>query len=149
MFQNVIPAQAGDKIDDIFPVEVCEHITSAAEKFSQGVEKVSMEWEMKPNLEMVVIMNTAPARDFNEKIIGYVTTIQDVTELKKLDQQKSQFVSMVAHELKAPLAAISGYLETMQGKLLGNDITTYEKMIDRSFERLKALVELIKRFIKH
>jgi signal transduction histidine kinase len=72
-----------------------------------------------------------------------VTTIQDVTLLKRLDMQKSQFVSMVAHELKAPVAAVSGYLETMHDQLLGEHIGSYEKMIHRSRERLQALIDLV------
>ena len=98
---------------------------------------------MKPNLELVVNMKTAPVRDSAGGIIGFVSTMQDVTQLKRLDAQKSQFVSMVAHELKAPVAAVTGYLETMHGKLLGDDLSKYEKMIDRSRERLQALIDLV------
>jgi two-component system, OmpR family, phosphate regulon sensor histidine kinase PhoR len=134
---------AGTRIDDIFPKEVTDVIRDAAAKAPLGVELVSREWEMKPDLELVVSMKTVPLRDRDEAVIGFVSTLQDVTELKKLDMQKSQFVSMVAHELKAPLAAISGYLETMQGKLLGDDMAKYETMIDRSNLRLRSMIDLI------
>jgi signal transduction histidine kinase len=50
---------------------------------------------------------------------------------------------MVAHELKAPVAAVSGYLETMDDQMLGTDIGSYEKMIRRSKERLQALIDLV------
>jgi PAS domain S-box-containing protein len=133
----------GTKIDDILPQEVVEQIHNAAVKAGEGVESVSREWEMKPGAELVVMMNTAPVKDASGMVIGFVTTMQDVTELKRLDMQKSQFVSMVAHELKAPLAAISGYLDTMDAKLLGNDLEKYLTMIGRSRERLRALIDLI------
>lgn len=143
LFQLSSSIGYGSRIDEIFPPEVVDLIREAATKAESGVELVSREWEMKPDLELVVTIKTAPVRDPSEGIIGFVTTIQDVTELKKLDTQKSQFVSMVAHELKAPLAAISGYLETMGLKLLGADLEKYETMIARSRERLGALVDLI------
>ncbi|MBN1447072.1 MAG: response regulator [Bacteroidetes bacterium] len=135
--------KAGDKISDILPIEVIELIEEAKEKTQHGIELVSHEWEMKPDLELVVQMKTAPVKDAEGQILGYVTTIQDVTQLKRLDMQKSQFVSMVAHELKAPVAAVSGYLETMHEQLLGEDIGSYEKMIRRSRERLQALIDLV------
>ncbi len=133
----------GTRMDDLFPPEVIEHIHDAKASTAAGVELVSREWEMKPDTELVVSMKTAPVRDASGAAIGYVTTIQDVTELKRLDMQKSQFVSMVAHELKAPLAAISGYLDTMDARLLGNELEKYLVMIGRSRERLKALIDLI------
>ncbi len=135
--------KAGDKITDILPREVIELIEEAQEKTRQGIEVVSHEWEMKPNLELVVSMKTAPVRDAAGEMLGFVSTIQDVTQLKRLDAQKSQFVSMVAHELKAPVAAVSGYLENMHARVLGDDIAQYEKMISRSRERLQALIDLV------
>ena len=135
--------RAGDKIADILPSEVCELIDEAKTKLQEGIELVSHEWEMRPALELVVVMKTAPVRDAGGGIIGFVTTLQDVTQLKRLDMQKSQFVSMVAHELKAPVAAVSGYLETMNDRMLGDDIEAYAKMIGRSRERLQALIDLV------
>jgi len=135
--------KAGDKITDILPIEVIDLIHEAQEKTRQGIELVSHEWEMRPNLELFVHMKTVPVKDAAGGILGFVTTIQDITQLKRLDMQKSQFVSMVAHELKAPVAAVSGYLETMDDQMLGTDIGSYEKMIRRSKERLQALIDLV------
>ncbi len=135
--------RAGDNIADVLPREVIDLIHEAQEKTRQDIELVSHEWEMKPNLELVVHMKTVPVKDAEGDILGFVTTMQDVTQLKRLDMQKSQFVSMVAHELKAPVAAVSGYLETMHEQLLGDDIGSYEKMIGRSRERLQALIDLV------
>lgn len=135
--------KAGDKIDDLLPAQVIELIREAQETTRQGIELVSHEWEIRENLELVVNMKTAPVKNTAGEIIGFVTTIQDVTQLKRLDAQKSQFVSMVAHELKAPIAAVSGYLENMHSRVLGDDITRYEKMITRSAERLQALIDLV------
>jgi two-component system phosphate regulon sensor histidine kinase PhoR len=135
--------KAGDKIGDILPVEVIDLIHEAQRKTREGIELVSHEWEMKPDLELVVNMSTAPVKDGTGGIIGFVTTIQDVTQLKRLDAQKSQFVSMVAHELKAPVAAVSGYLENMRSRVLGEDLGSYDRMITRSGERLQALIDLV------
>ncbi|MBR9974200.1 MAG: response regulator [Bacteroidetes bacterium] len=135
--------KAGDTIGDILPPEVIDLIHEAQEKTRHGIELVSHEWEMRPDLELVVNMKTAPVKDAAGSIIGFVTTIQDVTQLKRLDAQKSQFVSMVAHELKAPVAAVSGYLENMNSRVLGDDIGSYDKMIVRSGERLQALIALV------
>ena len=45
---------------------------------------------------------------------GVLATFYDVTELRKLERTKAEFVANVSHELKTPLASIKGFVETLQ-----------------------------------
>ena len=47
--------------------------------------------------------------------LGTATVLRDVTDLMRLERAKSQFMSKVAHELKAPLAAVQGLLQIILG----------------------------------
>lgn len=58
-------------------------------------------------------------------------------------QIRFQFLSVLSHELKAPLNAIEGYLLMMQEKQLGDKIDDYQQVIDRSFQRIKGMRSLI------
>jgi two-component system, sensor histidine kinase and response regulator len=58
-------------------------------------------------------------------------------------QIRFQFISILVHELKAPLAAIQGYLNIMQNRAIGNDIASYDSAIDRSLVRLEGMRKLI------
>jgi signal transduction histidine kinase len=58
-------------------------------------------------------------------------------------QIRFQFISILVHELKAPLAAIQGYLNIMQNRAIGNDIAAYDSAIDRSLIRLEGMRKLI------
>jgi len=58
-------------------------------------------------------------------------------------QIRFQFVSVLAHELKAPLAAVEGYLLAMQDRSLGEDLTAYAPMIERSLVRLAGMRKLV------
>ena len=49
---------------------------------------------------------------------GVVMVLQDVTELRRLEQVRTEFVANVSHELRTPLTAIQGYLETLLGGAL-------------------------------
>ena len=44
---------------------------------------------------------------------GSVLVLHDVTELRRLEQVRAEFIDNVSHELRTPLAAIIGYLETL------------------------------------
>jgi len=54
-----------------------------------------------------------------------------------------QFLSVLSHELKAPLNAIEGYLRIMEEKQLGDAIDDYEQVINRSLKRIKGMRSLI------
>lgn len=67
-------------------------------------------------------------------------TRQLQTEGKKI---RYQFLSVLSHELKAPLNAIEGYLKMMQERQAGNDIAAYDQMINRSLGRIQSMRNLI------
>lgn len=58
-------------------------------------------------------------------------------------QIRFQFLSVLSHELKSPINAIEGYLNIMRDRQLGENITDYAVMIDRSLERIKGMRSLI------
>lgn len=58
-------------------------------------------------------------------------------------QVRFQFISVVAHELKAPLAAIEGFLRIISEHSAGNDPAVYEHMIQRSLVRTEGMRKLI------
>jgi len=54
-----------------------------------------------------------------------------------------QFLSVLSHELKAPINAVEGYLQMMKEKQAGNNIDNYTQIIERSIERLQGMRTLI------
>ena len=58
-------------------------------------------------------------------------------------QIRFQFLSVLSHELKAPLNAIEGYLKMAKEHQLGDKIEDYDQIFDRSLERIKGMRNLI------
>ncbi len=98
---------------------------------------------IEPPARLVVMVNMAPVLDEQGNLLGVVSVLRDISELKQLELLKSQFVNMVAHELKAPLAAINGYIDMVVNRTLGDEPETYEKYLNRSLQRSEALMALI------
>lgn len=72
--------------------------------------------------------------------IGKVAVIQDVTDVKKLENVRTEFVANVSHELKTPLTSIKGFTETLR---YVDDIETRDKFLDIIEEEADRLTRLI------
>jgi two-component system phosphate regulon sensor histidine kinase PhoR len=74
--------------------------------------------------------------------VGIVMVLHDVTELRRLERVRTEFVANVSHELRTPLTAIQGYLETLLGGDLGDLESTrrYLDVVVRHAERLGRLL---------
>jgi len=69
-----------------------------------------------------------------------VVTLHDVTEFRALEKTKRDFAVNVSHELKTPLTAIKGFVETMEPRA-EEENKPYLEIIRRNTDRLIAIVE--------
>ena len=87
--------------------------------------------------------NLAPVRDERGAVLGVVVLLADITDVKAFERMKNLFVSMVAHELKAPIGAVEGYLHLLGSGGLDVDPVRRSEVINRCLARTGALLELI------
>lgn len=82
------------------------------------------------------------------------SSIENITKqlfLKRMTQKlntagkaiRFQFLSVLSHELKAPLNAIEGYVKIIHEKQLGDQVVAYDEMLNRTLERIKGMRTLI------
>ncbi len=74
--------------------------------------------------------------------LGLIVTFQDITQIIKLQQMRSDFVANVTHELKTPLTSIRGFVDTLrQGAIKNPDVSErFLEIIDVEAERLHKLI---------
>lgn len=86
---------------------------------------------------------SAPAFDQEGHVVGTVTVLENITAFKQLDQMKSDFVNMVAHELRSPLVAIKQIDSVMLDGLAGTMEDKQQELVKRGAKKIDALLELI------
>ena len=87
-------------------------------------------------------LSVAPLRKTSLEIYGAVGVFHDVTELKRAEQIRIDFVANVSHELRTPLTSIKGYTDTLIGDMrAGRGVEqSFLDIIARNVERLMSLI---------
>ncbi len=105
-------------------VEVSEELTLAADGQSEGI---------------AIEARCVPFRDRLNRNLGTITLLHDITALKKMDQLKSDFVSMVSHEIRSPMAAVLMQLKNVMDGLAGTTTPKQREILGRASEKINGL----------
>jgi two-component system phosphate regulon sensor histidine kinase PhoR len=74
--------------------------------------------------------------------VGTITVLHDITALKRMDQIKSEFVSMVSHEIRSPLNSVLAQLKVILDGLAGKVTQRQQEILGRASEKVKSLLSL-------
>lgn len=79
------------------------------------------------------------------RLNGMVILMDDVTDIRRLEEMRSDFVTNVTHELKTPLTSISGFVETLKSGEIDDEPTRqrFLDIIEIETERLTRLINTI------
>jgi two-component system phosphate regulon sensor histidine kinase PhoR len=86
---------------------------------------------------------SAPFLGPDRQVLGTVTVFHDVTSFKELDEMKNDFVRMVSHELRAPLAAIKQQHAVILDGLAGDLSPKQRELLSRAQAKIQGLLDLI------
>lgn len=90
-----------------------------------------------------VVIDGQPIHNTDGKKIGAVTVIHDVTELKRTEKLKNEFVSIVSHELRTPLTSIRGSLGLLVNGVMGVFPEKAQKLLEIANNNCERLLLLI------
>ena len=78
-----------------------------------GVERVEELKILKDDQEQGLEARASPLRGRDGELAGGLVVLDDLTQLQRLERVRTDFVANVSHELKTPVTAISGLVETL------------------------------------
>ncbi len=126
------------------PPELASAIDKSLMTKESAFTSISQELSLGGPEEVCLRAHTAPVRNDVGEIMGAVTVLQDISYLKEIDKMKSEFVAMVTHELRAPIAAVEQQLTVILNKMAGEVTEKQEQLLSRAKERTRGLLDLIK-----
>jgi len=142
------------KLPEMSGLDVLEHVSSLP---GAGASMLTIMITAYASLETAVSAIKRGAYDFLAKPFTpeeLKSTVRKAAQslilarqARKLAQEKRQvrfqFISVLAHELKAPLTAIEGYLHIVRDRAAGDDQATYDHMLERSLIRAEYMRKMI------
>jgi two-component system phosphate regulon sensor histidine kinase PhoR len=133
-------AVQGRTIQEVIRLSELQRFVVGALSSEKPVEK---DLVLYGEAERIVQARGAPLRDAEGKRIGVLVVLNDVTRLAKLENIRKDFVANVSHEIKTPITAIKGFVETLQeGRTQDQEeIRRFLEIIHRHVDRLEAIVE--------
>jgi len=97
----------------------------------------------KADEERLITWNNTLLQDTNGRVIGTITIGQDITERKKIEAIKDEFIGIVSHELRTPLTAIQMSLGLLNTGVYATNPERANRMIEIAFTDTKRLVNLV------
>ena len=114
------------------------------QNFVKQIESVAINQkiELKDYKHIVLDLKGVSLNDSTEKRIGTLLVINDISHIVRLENIRKEFAATVSHELKTPLTAIKGAVETLLDGALDEKKSAlhFTKTINRHSERLNMLI---------
>lgn len=92
--------------------------------------------------DRVVSVHCSPFRSRTGQTLGTTTVLHDITAVKEMDRMKSDFVSMVSHEIRSPMNSLLAQLKILLDGLAGDITTKQREILQRASGKINNLVNL-------
>ncbi len=98
-------------------------------------------WEGKE--EKILGVKCSPFRGRTGRNLGTITVLHDITALKKIDQMKSDFVSMVSHEIRNPMNSLLMQIKIILDGLAGDVTDKQREILERASGKILNLTAMV------
>lgn len=147
LFRNAASGQLfgvglrGRKLDDFISSKKC---LRAVDQVLAGEPQVSVDIKLQlvvPTSFSVTVVRMNPEAQLAEA--KAIVSLEDVSHIREAEQMRSDFVANVSHELRSPLTALYGFIETLQGPAK-EDATARERflgLMETEAQRMARLID--------
>jgi two-component system phosphate regulon sensor histidine kinase PhoR len=120
-----------------------DHVLAAPGKgYVEASEELCLDADVGDK-KIIVSARCLPFKDRLRRNIGTITVLHDITAQKEMDQVKSNFVSMVSHEIRSPMNSVLMQLKVIKDGLAGETTPKQKEILERASEKITALTALV------
>jgi two-component system phosphate regulon sensor histidine kinase PhoR len=118
-------------------------LTDLIQKTMVGGDRQEEDITIIKNGERILNTHCTPLLDHNGQRIGILIVFNEVTQLRRLENMRRDFAANVSHEIKTPLTAIKGFVETLRQDGISDrkEADRFLGIIEKHVNRLTAIIE--------
>jgi two-component system phosphate regulon sensor histidine kinase PhoR len=99
-------------------------------------------WSERVPIERLFEVAVAPLSTDAGRAVAALVTLRDLTESRRVERMRADFIANASHELRTPLASLLGFIETLQGSAQG-DARARERFLGIMREQGRRMARLI------
>ncbi len=123
MFANA-PAREllpGLKVGDLLVLALrAPDVIDAIRRVAAGTEAETALWSERSPIERLFQVDVAPLATETGDVVAMLLSLRDLTEARRVERIRADFIANASHELRTPLASLLGFIETLQGSAQGD-----------------------------
>ena len=137
----------GRRVEEVISGEkmrrmIDEALAMPPDTFTELVQETSIE-ERDGQPERILGVRCAPFRGRSGVNIGTITVLHDITASKKIERMKSDFVSMVSHEIRGPMNSLLMQIQVILDGLAGEVTDKQREILERASGKIKNLTSMV------
>ena len=139
----------GQSIMKLIPEERADEEPAIISRIRNGehVEHFETQRRTKEGVMLDLSLTISPIRNKEGSIIGVSKTARDISEKKRDEQRKNDFIGMASHELKTPLTSLNALLQVMQVKARAKEDVFFGSALEKATRQSRKMVSLINGFL--
>ncbi len=128
--------------DDQLRSMIDEALAMPPDTFTEIVHELSVAaWDSQP--ERILDVRCAPFRGRTGANLGTITVLHDITASKKMERMKSDFVSMVSHEIRGPMNSLLMQIQVILDGLAGEVTAKQREILERASGKIHNLTNMV------
>ncbi len=141
--ERVVGTNAEEHFENTPLIKIIDEALSApAESYIESSQEITIKnWESAE--ERILSARCSPFRNRAGQILGTTTVLHDITAIKKMDRMKSDFVSMVSHEIRSPMNSLLAQIKIIRDGLAGDVTEKQEEILGRASGKIHSLINLV------
>ena len=141
--ENVV----GRIIDEVMPNEILVQMIGEAavmppDTFSEIIGDLTVPARVGRD-ERILSVSCAPFRGRTGANLGTITVLHDITTIKKMERMKSDFVSMVSHEIRSPMNSLLMQMKVILDGLAGEVTDKQREILERASGKIQNLNAMV------
>jgi two-component system, OmpR family, phosphate regulon sensor histidine kinase PhoR len=106
-------------------------------------EPLEDEIELQDKTNRILRVHGTILRDIKNRSLGVLVVLNDITQLRRLEKVRRDFVANVSHELRTPITSIKGFVETLRDGAIENpdDARRFLSIIANQTDRLNTIID--------